>query len=177
MLTSTPLQTTYGQYGVVGQVGMPATMVGWDVDNRILEDPTGNGVGFGLAVCQGYKSDKGVTLGMLSGGAFVGITKADPALALFGVSVTGTVRKVDTYFDTENVAVHVRGDIWVLPATAVNSGDPGYFNSVTGQFGNSGIANAVAIKNSRWETSSPNASQPLVPFAGLAVLRIGASAQ
>jgi hypothetical protein len=156
---------------------MPATMVGWDVDNRILEDPAGNGVGFGLAVCQGYKSDKGVTIGALSGGALVGITKADPALPLYGVSATGTVRAVDKYYDTDNVAVMVRGDIWVLPATAVNSGDPAYFNSVTGQLGNSGSPNAVAIKNSRWEISSPNASQPSVPFNGLAVLRIGASAQ
>jgi hypothetical protein len=178
VLTSTPLQTTYGQYGVVGQVGMPATMVGWDVDNRILEDPTGNGVGFGLAVCQGYKSDKGVTLGQLSGGALVGITRADPALPIYSTTPAGqTPRKVDTYYDTDNVAVMVRGDMWVLPATSVNSGDPAYFNSVTGQLGNSSVPNAVAIKNSRWEISSPNASQPLVPFAGLAVLRIGASAQ
>lgn len=177
MLQSSPLQTTYQQYEVVGNLGTHATMTGWDVDNRLLEDPTGNGVGFGLAVCQGYKSDKGVTLGQLSGGAFVGITKADPALPLYGVSSGGTVRKVDTYYDTDNTAVMVRGDMWVAPVTAVNSGDPVYFNSVTGQLGNSSTPNAVKINNSRWETSSPNASQPLVNFNGLAVMRIGASAQ
>ena len=63
-----PLQTTYGMYIPVGYAGMPATQTGWDGDNRIVEDPTGTGIKFGLAVCQGYLSDKGCTLGQLSGG-------------------------------------------------------------------------------------------------------------
>ena len=172
MLTApAPLQTTYPQYEAVAQLGMPASMTGWDVDNRVLEDPTGNGVMFGRAVCQGYMSDKGVTLGQLSGGAFVGITQADPTLPLV------QSRTVDTYYDTDNVAVMVRGDIWVKPTTHVNSGDPVYYNSVTGELGNSAVPNAVAITNSRWETSYPNAGQPLVNFNGLAVARLGASAQ
>lgn len=181
MLQSTPLQTSYPQYGVVGVLGRPATMVGWDDDTRLCEDPTGNGIPFGRAVCQGYKSDKGATLGMLSGGAFVGISAANVALPLYAVTPAGqATRTVDVYYDTDNMAVCVRGDIWVAPATNVNSGDPAYFNSVTGQIGNSGIANAVAIKNSRWESSLPNFGLPTttgVNFNGLAVLRIGASAQ
>ena len=168
-----PLQTTYGQYIPVGYAGMPATQVGYDNDNRIVEDPTGKGIGFGLAVCQGYLSDKGCTLGQLSGGGFIGITLIDITLPLVQSRPT-----VDTYFDTDNINVMVRGDIWVAPPTHVNSGDPAYFNSVTGQIGNSSIPNAVIIHNSRWQTSLPNAGQsPLVNFNGLAVVRIGSSAQ
>ena len=174
MITPAPLQTTYAQYENVGQVGMPATMVGWDVDNRLLDDPANAGAGFGLAVCQGYTSDKAVTLGQASGGIFVGVTRADPTLARFDLTPP---RVVDTYYATDNVPVLVRGDIWVKPATNVNSGDPIYFNAVTGQLGNSGVANAVAIKNSRWETSLPRSASELVNYAGLAVARIGASAQ
>jgi hypothetical protein len=174
MLTPAPLQTAYQQYENVGQVGMPATMTGWDVDNRILDDPSGNGAGFGLAVCQGFTSDKAITLGALSGGAFVGITRADQTLPRYD---TTPARATDTFYVGDNVPVHVRGDIWVKPATNVNSGDPIYFNSVTGQLGNSGIANAVALKNSRWETSLPRPTSELISFNGLAVARLGASAQ
>jgi hypothetical protein len=178
MLQSTPLQTTYQQYQSVGMLGRPATMVGWDDDTRLCEDPTGNGIGFGKAVCQGYKSDKGATLGQLSGGAFVGISAASVATPLYATTPAGTVtRVVDTYYDTDNMPVCVHGDIWVAPTTHVNSGDPVFYNAVTGDLGNSGIANAVAITNSRWETSSPNSSQPTLNWGGLAVMRLGASAQ
>lgn len=178
MLQSVPLQTSYPQYANVAQIGMVASLTGWDADTRLAEDPLGNGIAFGKAVCQGYKSDKGATLGQLSGGAFIGVTMANPALPLYVVTPPGTTaRAVDMYYDTDNMAVLVRGDIWVAPTTHVNSGDPCYFNPTTGDFGNSSIAGAVLITNSRWETSSPNASQPLVNFAGLAVLRMGASAQ
>jgi hypothetical protein len=170
-----PLQTTYAQYEIVGMAGMPATQTGWDGDNRIVEDPTGNGIAFGLAVCQGYQSDKGCTLGQLSGGGFVGITMIDITLPL-----VQSRAKVDTYYDTDNINIMVRGDIWVAPPTGmhVNSGDPAWFNAVTGQIGSSSIPNAVRINNSRWQTSLPNLGQPSsVNFGGLAVVRIGASAQ
>ena len=53
-----------------------------------------------------------------------------------------------------------------------------YYNSVTGDLGGSGIANAVLIQNARWETSLPNFGQsPLINFNGLATVRLGASAQ
>jgi hypothetical protein len=170
MLTPLPLQTTYQQYETVAQVGMPASMTGWDADNRIAED-LGSGIPFGRAVCQGTASDKAATLGQLSGGEFIGITMADDTLPL------STTRPVDTFEDTDNMAVLVRGDIWVAPVGTVAAGAQVYYNSVTGQLGPSGISNAVLITHGRWETSSPNTSQPLVNFNGLAVVRLGASAQ
>ncbi len=168
MLQPAPLQTTYQQYETVGQVGMAGSMVAWSADNRILEDPTGDGVGFGLAVCQGYKSDKGCTLGQLSGGAFVGITKADVTLPL-----SSALPAIDTYYDTDNVPVQTLGDIWVAPDGVVAAGSPVYFNSVTGQLGPSGISNAVLIEGAVWITSLPNGSQPTINFNGLAICRLG----
>lgn len=174
MLTPVPVQTTYQQYEYPGQVGMPGSMVPDAVDNRILEDPTGDGAGFGLAVCQGYMSDKGCTLGQLSGGAFVGITRADITLPR-GDTWTHTV-SVDKFYNTDNVPVHIFGDIWVAPLGVVAAGTQAYFDSVTGQLGPSTIANAVAIANSVWITSLPNGSQPMINFNGLAVLRLGSLA-
>jgi hypothetical protein len=177
MLIPPPVQTTYQQYMAFGQVGMSGSMVPWSIDTRLLEDPTGNGVGFGLAVCQGYKSDKGATLGQLSGGAFVGITHNDITLALaFTPLANGKLRARDTYYDTDNMGVQTLGDIIVAPVGVVASGSPVYFNTVTGQLGPSTIANGLVIANATWITSLPNGSQPLVPFAGLAMVRLGAMA-
>jgi hypothetical protein len=167
MLTPAPVQTTYNQFLTSGQVGTPASETGWDVDNRIAEDPLGNGIGFGLAVCQGTFSDYGATLGQLSGGSFVGITRADPTLPNVDPAFT------DKYRDTDNMAVHVRGDIWVAPATNVSAGGAVYYDSVTGQLGASGISNPVLIANAKWMTSYPMTS-PLIPAADLAVVRLGA---
>jgi len=177
MLTPTPLQTTYTQYEKVAQVGMPGSMVPWSVDTRILEDPTGDGVGFGLAVCQGYKSDKGATLGQLSGGAFVGITRATinlPHVAKSNLD-DAIYRAVDTYYDGDNVAVHTLGDIWVAPDGVVAAGSPVYFDASSGRLGPSGISNAVLIDNAIWITSLPNANSK-VDFNGLALVRLGSMA-
>jgi hypothetical protein len=174
MLQPAPLQTTYQQYETFGQVGMSGSMVPWSIDNRILEDPTGNGVGFGLAVCQGYKSDKGCTLGQLSGGAFVGITHSDITILLTSVPLAnGSQRKIDTFYDTDNVPVQTLGDIVVAPLGVVAAGSPVYFDSVTGQLGPSSVANAVLIDGAIWITSLPNGSQPAINFNGLAIVRLG----
>lgn len=166
MLTSGPIQTTYDQYMLAGQVGMPATMSGWDVDTRIAEDPAGDGIGFGLAVCQGTATDKSATLGQLSGGGFVGITRADPTLANTDSEFT------DKYRDTDNMAVHIAGDIWVAPASAVTANDPVYFDSVTGALGDSTIDNAVLVPDAKWMTSVPMTND-LIRLANLAIVRLG----
>ena len=166
MLTSTPVQTTYDQYQLAGQVGMPATMSGWDIDTRIAEDPAGTGIGFGLAVCQGAATDKSATLGQLSGGGFVGITRADPTLANVDSALT------DKYIDTDNMAVLISGDIWVAPATEVAAGGAVYFDSVTGELGDSTVDNAVEIPDAKWMTSVPMTND-LVRLANLAVVRLG----
>jgi hypothetical protein len=170
MITPAPLQTTYNQYETVAQLGMPGSSISWDADNRICED-LGSGIGFGLAVCQGTASERAATLGQLSGGEFIGITMMDVTLPLTDS------RAVDTYYNTDNMPVLVRGDIWVAPADNVLAGGAVYYNSVTGQLGASGVSNAVLINNARWESSHPNTDQPLVQFNGLAKVRLGASAQ
>lgn len=169
MFTPAPVQTTYQQYESVAQVGMPGSMVAWSLDNRILEDPAGNGVGFGLAVCQAFESDKACTLGQLSGGVFVGITRADVTLPL----ATVPARAIDKFYQGDNVPVQTLGDIWVSPQTTVDAGNPVYFDSVTGELGDSGTSNAVLIPGAVWITSLPNAGQPTINFNGLAIVRLG----
>lgn len=166
MIGSSPVQTSYKKYASAAQVGMPGSTISFDADTGIAEDPAGNGIGFGLAVCKGTVTDKAVTLGQLSGGEFVGITMADPTLANLSASET------DKYQDTENVGVLVRGDIWVAPQTNVTAGGAVYYNSSTGQLGASGIANAVLIPNAKWMSSYPM-TYPNVESERLAVVRLG----
>lgn len=166
MIPSTPVQTTYTKYQKAGQVGMPASTTSWDADTYLAEDPAGNGIGFGLAVCRGTVSERSATLGQLSGGDFIGITMADNTLANLSSDTT------DVYSDTENMGVLVRGDIWVYPATNVTSGGDVYFNSSTGALGDSGIANAVQIPNARWMSSYPK-TDPGGEASRIAIVRLG----
>jgi hypothetical protein len=162
MLIPAPVQTTYTQYVNVGQNGMPATMTGWDVDTRIFEDQASPlaGIGFGLAVCQGA-ADKGCRLGLMSGRLFVGITRAVQTLASLGpVPIPA-----DTYWNGDNVNVHVRGDIWVIVGNNVTADAAVYCNTATGQLGASGITNAGQITNARWQTTATSGN--------LAVVRLG----
>lgn len=156
MLQPDPVQSTYNQYLTVAMAGMPATMTGWDVDTKIFEDSSPPvGLGFGLAVGQG-SNDRGVVLGAPSGKAFVGITRADPTLP--NVNTTFT----DKYQDTDNVAVFVRGDIWVITEDAVFAGEVVKFNTTTGALGHDG---GTVIPGARWMTSADALS--------LAVVRLG----
>jgi len=166
MIGSSPIQTTYTQYQKAGQAGMIASTIGWDIDSCIVDDPAGAGIGFGLAVSKGTASERAVTLGQLSGGDFVGITVADPTLPNLSATFT------DKFQDTENVGVLVRGDIFVVPATNVTAGGAVYYNSSTGQLGDSGIANAVLISNAKWMSSYP-ATDPGGEASQIAIVRLG----
>jgi hypothetical protein len=175
MLTPSPVQSTYQQYINVGQVGMRATDFNPLTDTRLADDPTGVGIGFGLAVSQGTThGDKSAVIGQVSGGIFVGITLSDATLPNL-TDISG--QHTDMYSDSDNMAVASGGDIWVTPATAVQAGNLVYFNSVTGQLGDSAISNAVLIDNARWQSSLPNSQPSYVSFNGLAIVRLGASAQ
>ena len=151
MLTPDPVQTAFQRYINAGQVGMPATSTDWDVDTRICE--TSAGISFGLAVSQGT-GDKGCIIG---GAAFVGVTRADPTLAQ-----AAGVTTVDKYALGDNVAVHVRGDIWVTAEDAVAAGDAVYYDTTTGTLGHSG---GTVIEDARWMTSADAGK--------IAVLRLG----
>jgi hypothetical protein len=163
MLTPNPVQTTYTQYISAAQNGMLAASTGWDIDTKITEDISGNGIGFGLAVSQSYVNDRGVVLGNLSGFNFVGITCADPTLPNLD-SGAGGIPFTDKYQNGDNTAVLPRGDLWVVVGDTVVAGNPVYYNSVTGQLGASGISNATEILGARWMTSASS--------AGLAVVRL-----
>lgn len=160
MQTSGAVQTTYTQYITPAQNGTPASMTGWDVDTKIFEDTSpAVGLPFGVAVSQGVSGDRGVRIGALSGSLFVGIVRADPTLRNNNAIFT------DRYQDSDNVAVFVRGDIWVTVESAVSPGDSVLFNATTGVMGHVG---GTAIPNARWMTSAS--------AGGLAVVRLGNAA-
>ena len=169
MLTPPPVQTTYTQYINVGQNGMIASATGWDIDTRIAEAVTtgATGIPFGIVVSQSTLTDRGAVIGLLSGGVPVGITAADPTLPNVVPGFT------DLYNEGDNMAVLIRGDIWVITGDNVVAGAEVYFNSATGQLGASGIANSTALLGARWMTSVPSADSRLTVETGnLAVCRL-----
>lgn len=158
MLTPSPVQSTYTRYLTAAQNGMMAASKASDVvDTKISDEPAGTGIGFGLAVSQGNFSDKGVMLGTVSGGAFVGITMADPTLPNIDPTYT------DKYAPGENVNVLVNGDIWVVTADAVTPGQSVKFNTTTGALSH---GTGTQIPNARWMTTQATPG-------GLAVVRLG----
>jgi|SRR5215472_10013024 len=160
MLQPAPLQTTYTQYLTIAQAGMPATTTGWDVDTKITEDPSGNGIAFGLAVSQGtLHGDRSACLGALSGSHFIGITAANQTLSTLPAGVA------DTYHDTDNMAVAVRGDWWVKVHGAVKAGDQVTFDPTTGQLGFSG---GTVVEDARFMTSAAAGAFAVVRLASSA---------
>ena len=171
MLVANPVQTSYQRWANVGQVGMPATTVGFDVDTRICEDLSSPkvGIAFGVVVSQGTKHGaRSATLGLASGGAAVGITAADITLPNVQTSFT------DRYQDGENMAVMRVGDLWVTVKTStVVAGNPVYFNSSTGELGDSGISNATLLTGAKWMTDVPSDDPLLTTQVGsLAIVRL-----
>ena len=158
MIGSTPIQSTYKKYASAANVGMPGSTIAFDSDTGIAQD---SAIGFGLALCKGDETDQSVVLGQPSGaGDFVGENEAEEKASL-----------IDKYQIGENVGVLVKGDIWVAPATNVMAGGDVYYNAATGQFGDSGISNAVLVKNAKWMTSYPM-TVPGVDNERLAIVRI-----
>lgn len=172
MLNSGPVQTSYHQYSTVAQVGMPGDGTNYNVTTGILEDPSGAGVPWGLAVSRGtLHGDKSVVKGSLSGGTFVGILLRAGYQQNYG----GTF--ADKFIDGDNVPYVDWGPIWVSPATTnVVTGHQVYFNSVTGELGDSSISNATAIPNSQWLNDKPNTDRPQLNFNGLAQVLLGTRA-
>jgi hypothetical protein len=167
MQTPPPVQLTYPQYLYVAQVGMLASSALHQIDTHIADDPSGNGIGFGLAVCRGFMhGDRSACLGQLSGTQFLGATVADVTEA----NVKNVPTLTDHYIDSENMGVMVMGDLWVQPATAVavTVGADVYFNTSTGVFS----ANPTDVSigaDARWMTTPANDPRS----NGLAVLRLG----
>jgi hypothetical protein len=144
------VQTSYSNRMAAGFAGMPASMVGWDGDSKIVE--TDAGIGFGLAVSRGT-DPKQIVIG---GTDFIGITFADNTL-LSGQS--------DKYLDKQLAGVCVRGDIWVVTEDDVAAGDNVEYNATTGQLGSDG---GTRIPSARWITSAS--------AGGLAIVRLGDAA-
>lgn len=139
-------QTTYERYQNAGYAGMAATMTGWDADTYTLESAT---AGFGKAVSKGSAA-KGCVLG---GTDFIGITKADQTLTAAGHTVA------DTYYLGDNVAVHVLGDIYVLPGATVTAGQKVNYDTTTGVLSNTG---GTQIDDAQWMTSGDTSTPAVV---------------
>ncbi len=158
MLTPAPVQSHYNRYLTPAQVGMLASEINWSADTRIVE--TAAGIGFGLAVSQGV-ADRGCILG---GSAFVGITRADPTIAV----ASGLT--VDKYPQYDNAGILVMGDIWVSPDNAVVAGEAVYYSTTTGVLGHSG---GTIIEDARWMTTSTTFTTTAGVSLILAVVRLG----
>lgn len=122
------VQSSYGRYMTAGAAGQPADMHNYDADTRICESTA---IGFGLAVSK-TGNDNGCILG---GTVFAGIAVRD---------VTISHDTPDQYQEGDNVAVMVRGDIWVKVGAAVEAGRAVSYNTTTGVIGTSGTAIAGA---------------------------------
>jgi hypothetical protein len=110
------------------QAGTIADMTEYNADTGIAEGD----IPFGRAVSRG-SADNGVIVG---GSTFKGIAIRD---------VTIAHATADRYEAPDNVAVLNRGDIWVQVATDVVHDRQAYYNSSTGEFGDSAIPNDVAV--------------------------------
>jgi hypothetical protein len=151
---------------------MPATTTGWDIDTRIAEDLSSPkvGIGFGLVVCQGtLHGDRSASVGQTSGTEVIGITAADHTLPALQ-----TGAPADTYVDGDNMAVMVKGDIWVNAVGTVHAGGPVYYSTTTGQLGPSGLANGTLLTGAEWLTSAPTSASDLMKteVGTLAVVRL-----
>lgn len=151
---STVVQTIYRPQIAPGIVGMIADETDSEVGTRLCE--TTAGIGFGLAVSQGTR-DKGAVLG---GSAFLGVTVRD--VTLDGVPIdplVGVHSAADMYPLSANMGVCSRGHIWVKPMATVKAGDPLFYDTTDGSFGNS--ASGEAASGSVVFTTNPVAGQTI----------------
>jgi hypothetical protein len=140
LFVATPLQTTYPDNIPVAVHGMPATMVGWDADTRIVEEAAG--IGFGLAVGRSATNEKRI---VLNAAVPVGVTYRD-------ITLIATATVVDVYPQYANAGVCYRGDIWLKSTVAINAlVDPVTYAQATGIIGKAAVAaGIIAIPGARW---------------------------
>jgi hypothetical protein len=144
------VQSAYTRYMPVAQVGMPASMHGWDIDTKLVE--TVAGIGFGLVVSKG-SADNGIIIG---GAAAVGVTVRDIALS----QVPGNLA-ADLYARYANAGIMVVGDIWAIALNGSTANTGVLYDPVTGDLGKTaGTALAGAI----WMTTAS--------AGGLAIARL-----
>lgn len=145
------VQSAYNRYMSAGSPGVFATTSGWDADTRVCE--TSAGIGFGLACSKGA-ADIGAVLG---GTNFVGISVRD---------ITLVHTTPDKYAQYDNMAVAIRGDIWVRVSGAVTAGQQAHYNTSTGALASSG---GTAITGAKFVTSAADGA--------LAILRLGTASE
>lgn len=141
------VQSSYDRYAPIAQAGTPATTSGWDADTRNAEGT----ISFGVAVSKGVEDDGAVEGGSL----FIGVSIRD---------ITLVHDTVDQYEQYDDVAVLVRGDIWVEVEDAVVAQTAVKYATSGGQLGSSG---GTTITNAVWMTSAD--------AGDLAICRLGAT--
>lgn len=128
-----------------------------EVITKIVEET--NGIGFGVACSQGT-ADNQADLGASAATGFIGISVRDRSL------VNESGQEADEYQDGQNIALLVRGEIWVTTGGAVNDGDDVTFNSTTGVLSSAATSGSqFAITGARWMTTASS--------GGLARVRLG----
>lgn len=136
---SVVVQSSYRPQIRAAVVGMIADETGYEITSRNCE--TAAGIGFGLAVSQG-SADKGC---VIAGSAFIGISVRDVTLALAPIDpLSDTAGTVDTYAQRTSMGILTRGRIWVKAMGDVAAGDPLYYDTSAGTFGQSASGQAAS---------------------------------
>lgn len=145
------------EYNATIEPGLPGLVVGsdWNADTGIVE--TAAGLAFGIVVCQGTVSDKGIKIGgALS--TYRGVTIRD-------ITLVHAAALLDKYAQYENAGVLTRGKIWVLTGGAVAPGDPVHFVAATGVLKASGDIGPIV--GARWVTTAASGELAVVELPGL----------
>lgn len=149
------VQSAYSDNISAAKPGQVATMATYDADSRICE--TAAGIGFGLACGRG-SADRGAVLGASAAADFVGISVAD-------ITLVGDT--TDEYSQYDEMAVMVRGDIWVTVGGDVADGGDVTFNATTGVLSSAGTSGSqFAISGARWLTTATSGNLAKLRLSG-----------
>lgn len=144
------LQTRYSAYMQPALEGDIATTLNDDnCETRTCE--TSAGIAFARAVSEGSNA-RGCVLG---GSNFIGISISDKTL----VNAYG-----DLYCPGNNVAIFLKGDVWVRPVAAVTHGVIASYDAVTGQF--NPASGGIELYGSRYVTSAGAGQVALLRLIG-----------
>lgn len=136
------VQSEFPEHMRAGIPGMINRMVDYNAVTRSAEDVA---IPACRAVSQSLQSDIGAVLGGPQA-QFVGITILDPTL-IVPLTVSGT--PIDAYPPYTNMGVLTKGEMFAIADVPTTSGDPLYYEALTGILKN--LAGVGPVPGGRWK--------------------------